>query len=106
MQNTIQNSTEEQVETITLYRVKNDTCGNPRYVVHFLSLLTEEESNSLDVFEKYNHALSKARKIGGKKFHNKQFGGGVVFQCYNTESLVNEIAVLTNRKLKGYIQRG
>jgi hypothetical protein len=53
-----------------------------------------------------NHALSKARKIGGKKFHNKQFGGGVVFQCYNTESLVNEIAVLTNRKLKGYIQRG
>jgi hypothetical protein len=62
MQNTIQNSTEEQVETITLYRVKNDTCGNPRYVVHFLSLLTEEESNSLDVFESCTFKSQKDRR--------------------------------------------
>ena len=31
----------------------------------------------------YRIALNKATKIGGKKYHNKQYGGGIVFQTYN-----------------------
>jgi ferredoxin-fold anticodon binding domain-containing protein len=34
--------------TIALTKVKNDINGNPRYVVHFLSLLSEEELREED----------------------------------------------------------
>ena len=29
--------------------------------------------------------LEAARKLGGRKFHNKQYGGGIVFQAYECE---------------------
>jgi len=61
-------------------RIKNDTNGNPRYVVHFLAIADDYES-----------ALKIARKIGGKKFHNKQFGGGIVFQSYNIEETLKKL---------------
>jgi hypothetical protein len=38
--------------------------------------------------------LKRARKIGGKKFHNKQFGGGIVFQSYSDNELEKDIAQL------------
>jgi len=76
-----------------LTRVNNDVNGNPRYVIHFLALLTEEESG--DISNRYNLAIAKAKKLfGGKKFHNKQYGGGIVFQSYNTQmelDLINAI---------------
>ena len=66
-------------------RLTNDVNGNPRYAVHFLGLLTKEENYSsflswIDV--KYDLALQRAKYAGGKKFHNKQFGGGIVYQSY------------------------
>jgi hypothetical protein len=64
-------------------RVNNDVNGNPRYVFHFLELADD-----------YNEALKIAKKIGGKKFHNKQFGGGIVIQSYNLRDdikLINEL---------------
>jgi hypothetical protein len=42
----------------------------------------------------YNEAVFKARKIGGKKYRGKDFGGGIVFQSYNiydTEKQINEV---------------
>jgi hypothetical protein len=39
----------------------------------------------------YKEAVFKARKIGGKKYRGKDFGGGIVFQSYNLQSLVNNI---------------
>lgn len=78
-------------------RVNNDVNGNPRYVCHFLQLLKEsEKGNSLDVAipDKYQIALKRAKSIGGRKFHNKQYGGGIVFQSYNlkdTETQINEL---------------
>jgi len=39
-------------------------------------------------------ALKLAKAIGGKKFHNKQYGGGIVFQSHNiheTENAINKI---------------
>lgn len=77
--------------SITFTRVNNDTNGNPRYVCHFLNLLTDEEQDKLSLTERYNFAINKAKKIGGKKFHNKQYGGGIVFQSYNIKNTENSI---------------
>ena len=66
-------------------RINNDTNGNPRYVVHFLQIA-----------ESYERALFLGRKIGGRKFHNKQYGGGIAFQSYNIERL--EILITEIRK--------
>ena len=62
-------------------RINNDTNGNPRYVVHFLQLA-----------DTYARALFLARQLGGRKFHNKQYGGGIAFQSYNTDQLAERIS--------------
>ena len=64
-------------------RINNDVNGNPRYVFHFLELA-----------DNYDEALKLAKKIGGKKFHNKQYGGGIVVQSYNLHEgieFINEL---------------
>jgi hypothetical protein len=77
-------------------RVNNDVNGNPRYVCHFLWLTSPDdlsEYRGLDkITQKYNLALARARKFGGRKFHNKQYGGGIVFgSIYNLADLCAEI---------------
>jgi hypothetical protein len=74
-------------------RVNNDVNGNPRVVVHFFELLTNEESRNYDLSlgDKYDLALNRAKKLGGRKFSNKQFGGGIVFQSYNNDFLAQKI---------------
>jgi hypothetical protein len=62
-------------------RVNNDINGNPRYVCHFLQIA-----------DTYERALYLGRKIGGRKFHNKQFGGGIAFQSYNIKATAEKIA--------------
>ncbi len=91
-------------ELISFTRINNDINGNPRYVCHYSNLLTESEANEIresgnrELFGwvniEYQYALKRARKIGGKKFHNKQYGGGIVFQYYNiadTEKQIREL---------------
>lgn len=77
-------------QQIELTRINNDTYGNPRYVVHYSSLLTEKD-DSLHYNSRYSVALNRAKRIGGRKFHNKQYGGGIVFQSYNTDELKKDI---------------
>jgi len=76
-------------------RVNNDTNGNPRFVCHFLSFTTPDDLKDymgLDkISQKYDLALSRAKDLGGKKFHNKQFGGGIVFTSYNLRELCEKI---------------
>lgn len=55
-------------------RVNNDINGNPRYVIHFLTIQNDYQSNEL------------TKKAGLKRFHNKQYGGGYVFQSYNIQA--------------------
>ena len=85
---------------IEFTRINNDTNGNPRYVCHFLNLLSDKEQNEIrantsnafnSVNDMYNEAIFKAKKIGGKKYHNKQYGGGIVFQSYNIRETENDI---------------
>lgn len=89
-------------------RIDNDINGNPRYVCHFLSLTNEKdreaalsEAKRLQSFSHipflFDLAMIKARKIGGKRYKGKDFGGGIVFQSYNIkdlEKLVNELAAI------------
>jgi len=72
-------------------KIAHDINGNPRYVLHFLNLLTEEEliSNSPN---KYEWAVKRANKIGGRKYHTKAYGGGIVFQSYSIDSTERDIA--------------
>ena len=64
-------------------RVNNDVNGNPRFVVHYLQLA-----------DTYERALYLGRKLGGRKFHNKQYGGDIAFQSYNTEQLAEKIRAI------------
>lgn len=73
-------------------RVNSDTNGNPRYVVHFLQLLAPEENASSILSwsgASYDLALQRASFIGGRKYSNNSYGGGIVFSTYG--SLEREI---------------
>jgi hypothetical protein len=71
-------------------RINNDINGNPRFVVHFLDLLNEGEGEGLRTLEKLDLALKKARKVGGKMYRGRDFGGGIVFQSYNIQETINK----------------
>ena len=84
-------------------QINNDTNGNPRYVCHYVHFLTEKDNDQMslsvtpiykvidNLSRRYNVAISRANKIGGRKFHNKQYGGGIVFQSYNLRNTCNKI---------------
>lgn len=75
------NTTTENSIEFTL--INNDINGNPRYVCHFLNFIHSDEN--IEFKHKYDIALSRSRQLGGKKFHNKQYGGGIAFQMYSGE---------------------
>lgn len=90
------------IDSIDFDRINSDSNGNPRYVCHFLTFLTDKDDD-IDrlatvggISASYALALSRARSLGGKKFHNKQYGGGIVFQSYNIETLKNDIFELVH----------
>lgn len=76
-------------------RIKNDVNGNPRYVCHFLALDVHGWQSNIALSDRYAIACKLANAIGGKKFHNKQYGGGIVFQSYSLPDLCNRINELT-----------
>ncbi len=83
------------ISDINFKRVANDTNGNPRYVCHYTNLLSADYS-TLPYTHKYAHAVQKAKTIGGKKYNNKQYGGGVIFQSYNINETAQDILELRN----------
>lgn len=97
-------------KTINFTRINNDVNGNPRFVCHFLNFINDNDDrqikedfaaflsqNPFRIVEfKYDLALSRSRKLGGRKFHNKKYGGGIVFQMYEGQqeqmtARINEI---------------
>jgi hypothetical protein len=70
-------------------RLKNDVNGNPRYAIHWLECEPEESRDAmratLTLHQRYDRVLRAASKLGGRKFHNKQYGGGIVFTVYECE---------------------
>ena len=70
--------TTAQGKEIEVFRIPNDTNGNPRYVVHFRDL-----GIGLWDYDNIN------KLYGFNKYRAKWFGGGVVFQSYNIEDTLN-----------------
>jgi len=82
-------------------RIKSDTNGNPRHVIHFLTLEPEgADHGALTISERYQRVIKAANKLGGRKYHNKSYGGGVAFQAYECElpRLVAMIRALLEKK--------
>lgn len=76
-------------------RIDNDTNGNPRYVIHWLA-----------VADTYDKALKIAKRIGGKKYHNKKYGGGIVFQSYNIDDTAKKLSQESSIGAVKIIQKG
>lgn len=95
--------TQNQIE---FTRINNDANGNPRYVCWYGNLLTDSEvgyhngveyiNGTLPVMYRYEVAVKRANTIGGRKFHNKQYGGGIVFQSYNIADTAKRIEEIKN----------
>ena len=61
----------------TFTSINNDYSGNPRSVFHYT-----------DLSDSYNEALHIAKKLFNcRKFHNRQYGGGIVVSSYNLEKI-------------------
>lgn len=78
-------------------KIKHDVNGNPRYVCHFLHLDVHGYQSNIGLSERYAIAVALANTLGGKKFHNKQYGGGIVFQSYSLPDLCNRINEITQK---------
>ena len=57
-----------------------------------LNVIVRKGKLGLDTAHKlaYNLAIKKARKIGGKIYRGKDFGGGIVFQSYDIQTTINK----------------
>lgn len=96
------------METLHLTRITNDANGNPRYVAHFLNLNTRAELDAvprIGTSEKYVIACKRANSIGGRKYHNRQYGGGIVFQSYSIDELAKHVSEVTGRKFTAEVSR-
>jgi hypothetical protein len=68
-------------------KIGHDINGNPRYVVHFLDLTTEEEGATVDVLPLFELVAKRNRKIGVSKYRGQRYGGGMlVFTSFNVEA--------------------
>ena len=75
----------KKITTEQFYKTSNDVNGNPRYVLHYLSLS-----------DSYTDAMIIGKKAFGKKFNNKQFGVGIVFQTYRLTDVCDRLNALLN----------
>lgn len=79
-------------------RVDNDTNGNPRYVCHFLEVVSDSDRHpDCTISELYEIALRKARRYGGKRYHNKKYGGGIAFSSFSESEVETYISNLKNQ---------
>lgn len=90
-------------EQLTFTSINNDANGNPRYVVHFLNLNTRAELDKqgeewIPISDKYAIAVQRSHSIGGRRFDNKQYGGGIVFNSYSIDKTAASISQVTGRK--------
>lgn len=74
-------------------RIKNDINGNGRWVCHWTTLETKP-NYKLTLTERYAKAVELAHEIGGRKYHTKDYPGGIVFQTHGPEQMapiINEL---------------
>ena len=71
-------------------RINNDGTGNPRYVIHFL-LCVPGPDYTCNTAQLYTKTCKLMNKVGGRKYHNKSYGGGIVFQSYSLDETIEQI---------------
>ena len=91
-----------QDNRITFTRIKNDVNGNPRYVCHFLVLDVHGHESGIRLTDRYVIACKLANTIGGRKYRNKSYGGGIVFQSYAVGETMHAINRVTGKNFTGY----
>ena len=64
-------------------RIKSDINGNPRHVCHFMHFDVHGWRSTISLPDRYALAVKLANTLGGKKYHTKAYGGGIVFQEYD-----------------------
>lgn len=67
-------------EEVAVWEIAPDTNGNPRHVVHYLSISHD-----------YDTAIQIAKNFGGKRYTAQWFGGGIVFAVNDIEMTLNHI---------------
>ena len=90
----IEEETSNKVKPSHFTRINNDVNGNPRYVCHYVHLSSPVDRDA-DISQRYTLALARARAIGGRKYHTKGYGGGIVFQTYSVPNTCDSINKLT-----------
>ncbi len=92
------------LENCTVTRINNDINGNPRRTIHFLNLITDNEVKmsytEFGLEKLYKLAVRRANKYGGKKYHCKAYGGGIVFQSYNDSDVIKLVNRILNEQEK------
>lgn len=83
------------IEENDFTRVNNDVNGNPRYVLHFLKC-EPEKFKPLSLLHRYSSVVALMKKIGGKKYHNRSYGGGIAFVSYNLKETIASIEEVKN----------
>ena len=76
---------------ISVYRA-NENAGNcsPRYIVHVLQFLTDEENRNTGVIEGHALAHTKAKRAGFRKYTAREFGGGFIISTFGNWQEVAE----------------
>jgi len=74
----------------SLYNIIADQIGNPVY----------EWNEKTDA--EYRHVLNALHSIGGKKFHNKQFGGGIAITGSDISTLGKDIETALDSYVRWY----
>ena len=80
-------------ENYEVFRIKNDSNGNPRYVIHFIQFdIASEDYDNIN------------KLYGFTKYRAKWFGGGIVFQSYNVESdlkyMIEKVNTVNEKEVK------
>lgn len=89
-----QDKAKELIQESNYTRVSNDINGNPRYVLHYL-VFKPLEIKTIDIFNAYEYTKNH---LGLGKFHNKQFGGGLIVPSYSLESDLRDILLSSVEK--------
>lgn len=85
-------------------RINSDINGNPRYVIHYIkftpTLIPVPNPNNSREYEAVLY-LNKKLKLGGRKYHNRSYGGGLAFSTYN----IGDLCEFLNKQLNAYFEK-
>jgi len=92
------------MSNINWTRINNDSNGNSRFVCSWLACLPSSwHAHDAMLNSSYNRVVALIARIGGRKFHNRNYAGGIVFTEYRgcldqLEAKIEELKALTDKR--------